>query len=100
MSLTAAVLGGTPVEFVDRGSDRLLLLSMRRVADLVGYCALYEFEDLVSEVARADMVSPTGMEALEASRRILSDAAGADPVSPHGRAVHPPTGRSYDQERI
>ena len=33
--------------------NSVLLLSMRRVSDLVGYCALYELEDLISDLIGA-----------------------------------------------
>ena len=47
----------------------VLLLSMRRLADLVAYCAQYEFEDVISEVTAADRVEATDLAALEFSRR-------------------------------
>ena len=48
---------------------RLLVLSMRRLADLVGYCPIYEFEDLVCELAGAVLAQPAGLSRLELSRR-------------------------------
>jgi glutamate-1-semialdehyde 2,1-aminomutase len=42
---------------------------MRRVADLVGYCMTYEFEDSISEVTGADRVDVTAESTLELSRR-------------------------------
>lgn len=48
---------------------RVLVLSMRRLADLVGYCPIYEFEDLVCELAGAAMTLPSGLSRLEMSRR-------------------------------
>jgi hypothetical protein len=50
------------------GND-LLLLSMRNLARLVGYCAQYEFEDVISSVTGADRVLVGGASALEWSRR-------------------------------
>jgi Glycosyl transferases group 1 len=47
----------------------VLLLSMRRLADLVAYCAQYEFEDVITEVTAADRVETTDAAALEFSRR-------------------------------
>ena len=47
----------------------VLLLSMRRIADLVAYCAQYEFEDVVAEVTGADRADATDPAALEFSRR-------------------------------
>ncbi len=48
---------------------QVLLLSMRRLADLVAYCTQYEFEDLIAEVAGADRVELGDQRALELSRR-------------------------------
>lgn len=47
----------------------VLLLSMRRLADLVAYCAQYEFEDVITEVTGADRAEATDAAALEFSRR-------------------------------
>jgi len=57
------------VEFLAGGGD-VLLLSMRKVSNVVGYCAMYEFEDLISELLHADRVAPLVEEGLERSRRI------------------------------
>jgi hypothetical protein len=35
-----------------------LLLSMRGISDLVGYCMVYEFEDIVAAITGADRVMP------------------------------------------
>src|SRR2546428_9793030 len=51
------------------GGGRVLLLSMRRLADLVGFCLNYEFEDVVAEVTGADRVDAGDRSALEFSRR-------------------------------
>jgi hypothetical protein len=50
-------------------SRTVLLLSMRRLADLVAFCAQYEFEDVITEVTGADRVEVDGAAALESSRR-------------------------------
>jgi len=42
---------------------------MRRLADLVAFCAQYEFEDVIAEVTGADRVEVDGEPALERSRR-------------------------------
>ena len=47
----------------------VLQLSMRRVHDLVAFCAPYELEDVVAEVTGADRVEITNYEAVEWSRR-------------------------------
>ena len=52
-------------------SRTVLLLSMRRVADLVAFCAQYEFEDVIAEVTGADRVEVDNEPALEFSRRVF-----------------------------
>ncbi len=47
----------------------VLLLSMRRLANLVAYCAQYEFEDLIAAVTRAERIEVSDERALEFSRR-------------------------------
>jgi hypothetical protein len=47
----------------------VLLLSMRRLADLVAFCLQYEFEDVVTDVTGADRVDAGDRQALERSRR-------------------------------
>jgi len=42
---------------------------MRRLADLVAYCAQYEFEDVIAEVTGADRVEVDDAASLEFSRR-------------------------------
>ena len=51
-----------------RGTS-VLTLSMRRMADLVAYSSLYEFEDVVTTVTGAERVEVTGQGTLEFSRR-------------------------------
>ena len=51
-----------------RGGD-VLLLSMRRLATLVAYCALYEFEDVIGSVTAADRIEVGDRRSLEFSRR-------------------------------
>jgi Glycosyl transferases group 1 len=57
------------VEFV-AGGGNVLVLSMRSISNVVGYCAMYEFEDLISELLHADRVAPLVEEGLERSRRV------------------------------
>ena len=47
----------------------VLLLSMRKLADLVAYSLAYEFEDTVAELTGADRVDAGDWDALEFSRR-------------------------------
>jgi hypothetical protein len=42
---------------------------MRRVHDLVAFCGLYEFEDVVADVTAADRVELLDYEAIESARR-------------------------------
>ena len=54
---------------VPAGGGDVLLLSMRRLANLVAYCMAYEFEDVIGEVTGADRVEADDLPALELSRR-------------------------------
>jgi Glycosyl transferases group 1 len=47
----------------------VLILSQRRIADLVAYCAPYEFEDTFATVADVQRVDATNLSSLELSRR-------------------------------
>jgi hypothetical protein len=48
---------------------KVLLLSQRRIADLVAYCLAYEFEDTLAAVTDAQRIDATNLPALEFSRR-------------------------------
>jgi hypothetical protein len=58
------------VLFATTPDAKVLLLSMREMADLVAFCALYEFEDLVASVTSADMARPANFENLEVGRKV------------------------------
>jgi hypothetical protein len=60
---------GQQVEWVPRPDSSLLLLSLRHVEDVVAYCAQYEFEDVISSVADADMAAPRTLAGVELSRK-------------------------------
>ena len=49
--------------------DGVLLLSMRRLADVVAFCLQYEFEDVIAEVTGADRLDVDDRPRLEWSRR-------------------------------
>ncbi len=38
--------------------SRILVVSMREISDLVAFCALYEFEDVIAEINAVDLVKP------------------------------------------
>ncbi len=48
---------------------KVLLLSRRRIADLVAYCLAYEFEDTFAAVTDAQRIDATNLPTLEFSRR-------------------------------
>jgi len=54
---------------IPAGGGDVLLLSVRRLSDLVAYCTAYEFEDVVSEVAGADRVEADNFPSLQLWRR-------------------------------
>jgi hypothetical protein len=66
-------LGGAraaPIAHLEKGTGNVLQLSMRRVHDLVAFCAPYEFEDVVQEATGADRVEPSDFDAIEKARRV------------------------------
>jgi Glycosyl transferases group 1 len=60
---------GQQIAWVPRANSNVLLLSLRRVEDLVAYCAQYEFEDVIGSVSDADMAAPERLEGVELSRK-------------------------------
>jgi len=58
------------VRVVEGSVGRILLLSMRRIHDLVAFCLAYEFEDVVAEVTGADRIEPEREATLELFRRV------------------------------
>jgi hypothetical protein len=73
----------------------VLLLSMRRIADLVAYCAQYEFEDVIAELTGADRAEVDDERSLELSRRtykLLRRVTGsrdlARALAPSASTVH------------
>ena len=69
MSLASDTRRRDGTRLVPGRSGSVLLLSMRRLADLVAYSLPYEFEDVVAEVTGADRVEVGDRGALELSRR-------------------------------
>ena len=55
----------------------VLLLSERRIADLVAYCLAYEFEDTFAAVTAAQRIDATDLPGLEFSRRAYKFARAA-----------------------
>jgi hypothetical protein len=53
----------------------VLLLSQRRIADVVAYCQAYEFEDVFAAVTEAQRIDATDLPALEFSRRVYKLAS-------------------------
>lgn len=52
-------------------SGDVLIMSMRRLSNLVAYCAFYEFEDLIVELTGADRFDVGSERSIEFSRRIF-----------------------------
>jgi hypothetical protein len=55
----------------------VLLLSERRIADLVAYCLAYEFEDVIASLTNAQRIDVTDLQGLEFSRRAYKLARAA-----------------------
>ena len=73
---------------------QVLLLSQRRISDLVAFCLAYEFEDTFQAVTGAARIDATDLPSLEFSRRIykLARAATGSPRTAL-RLAPPPRGR-------
>jgi hypothetical protein len=74
---------------------------MRRVADLVGYVPLYEFEDVITDLLGADIGFVLDIEAMEPARKLLKVAGfltRSRRVAEYVRRVGPslPLAKSYD----
>lgn len=71
----------------------MLLLSMRRLSNLVAFSAQYEFEDVIAQATGADRVDVDGEAALEFSRRVykMLRAATRSPSLAQRMAPLPPT---------
>lgn len=69
MHVTAEPRQGNGAGLVQGHGGDVLLLSMRRLADLVAFCLQYELEDVVAEVTGADRVDAGNRPSLERSRR-------------------------------
>ncbi len=80
---------GGEVTSLRHGGGGVLLLSMRRLARLVGYCVSYELEDVAAEVTAADRVDVGGRSALEWSRRAYKLARLATGSRGLARALAP-----------
>jgi hypothetical protein len=76
-------------EFVPGRQGNVLLLSMRRLADLVAFCVPYEFEDVFAQVTGADRVDAGYHEAMEFSRRVYKMARLATGSRRFARAIAP-----------
>jgi Glycosyl transferases group 1 len=57
------------LEGADIVHGKVLLLSQRRISDLVAFCLAYEFEDTLQAVTGADRIDATDFASLEFSRR-------------------------------
>jgi hypothetical protein len=70
---------------------KVLLLSQRRVADLVAFCIAYEFEDTFAAVTDAQRIDATDPSALEFSRRAyrLARVASGSPRLARRLAPYP-----------
>ena len=73
--------------------SKVLLLSQRRIADLVAYSVAYEFEDTFAAVTGAQRIDATDLPALEFSRRAyrLARLASGSPRLARRLAPYPPS---------
>ncbi|HEY6880116.1 MAG TPA: hypothetical protein VI299_18960, partial [Polyangiales bacterium] len=64
------LLAAPSIELPARSNSKLLMMSMRRIHNLVGACALYEFEDLLADLLGADLSIVTHTDGLHVGRNI------------------------------
>jgi Glycosyl transferases group 1 len=83
----------TRVSFDSNGDGTVLLYSMRQVADLVGYVALYEFEDLIAELTNARVARLASLQDMDLSRRVFRLARAMTGSSRLAESIWPATGR-------
>jgi hypothetical protein len=89
----------TPV--VSGAGGGTLILSMRRLEDLVAFTTTYEFEDVIADVTGADRVEPANGRTLEFMRRVYKASFAATRSMRMSRALAPFPGafrfrRRYD----
>jgi hypothetical protein len=89
MTLVVAKGSKCEAQFVPGRQGSVLLLSMRRLADVVAFCVPYEFEDVFADVTGADRVDAGYREAMEFSRRVYKLARLATGSRRIARAVAP-----------
>ncbi len=72
-------------------SGKVLLLSQRRISDLVAFCLAYEFEDTLQALTGAERIDATDFASLEFSRRAykLARLASGSPRLAAGLAPAP-----------
>lgn len=83
---------GDPIHFVTGQDARVLTFSMRRVATLVAYCTLYEFEDVIARSTGADRVEPESVDALEFLRKVYKVARAVTRSAPLASRLVPKIG--------
>jgi hypothetical protein len=89
-----------PLFQIPGGDSQILMLSMRKAADLVGYTALYEFEDLVAEITGADVGQVSNLDAMLVGRKayyLVQQATGSRKLA---AALRPILGRVELNQRF
>jgi glycosyl transferase family 1 len=89
MSFLGAPAGAAHIAHLEKGEGNVLQLSMRRIHDLVAFCAPYELEDVVQEATGADRVEPSNFDAIERARRFYKLGRLATRSRRLARAVTP-----------
>lgn len=90
MSFTQNFSRQMGAQLVHGTGGEVLLLSMRRIEDLVAYSMTYEFEDVTAAVTGADRIDVLDEEALEFSRRVYKLSRYATRSRTLARALTPP----------
>ncbi len=87
--LTTDAQGRQGTHLVPGHGGSVLLLSMRRLNNLVAFCMQYEFEDIVADLTGADRVDVGDRDALDRSRRVYRLARFATGSRRFARAAAP-----------
>jgi hypothetical protein len=78
---------------------KVLLLSQRRISDLVAFCLAYEFEDTFQAVTGAERIDATDLPTIEFSRRAYKLARAATGSSRAALRLAPPPRSKVALER-
>jgi hypothetical protein len=92
------IIGPPPVDLVAGQRGDILVLSMRRVADLAAYCLQYEFEDVIVGATGSDRVEPSRLELVEFERKVYKALYSVTSSAPIAMRMAPMLGGLHLQK--